>query len=82
MTEPSRYLDSDDDADVRPGGEPDAGLPRWVKISGIVAIIVVLLLAVMLLVGGGEHGPSRHSQSGAAVGPASSLSVTGSVVPL
>jgi len=39
-----------------------SGPPRWVKVSGIIALVLVLLVVVMLLVGGGpgEHGPGRH----------------------
>lgn len=36
------------------------GVPRWVKVVGIVAAVVVVLIVAMLLVGGGEHGPGRH----------------------
>lgn len=35
----------------------DEGIPRWVKVSGIVAVVVVVLLGIMLLSG---HGPGRH----------------------
>ena len=46
-----------DGHDVR-GTAP--GIPRWVKISGlVVAALIVLLVAVMLLAGG-DHGPGRH----------------------
>lgn len=38
------------------------GLPRWVKISGIVIIALVILFAIMHLSGG--HGPSSHMSSG------------------
>ena len=83
MTDPSRYLDSGDETAVGPSRESDAGLPRWVKVSGIIAIIVVLLLAVILLTGGGgEHGPSRHAQSGDARAAASFSSATGHGVQL
>ena len=34
------------------------GIPRWVKVFGIVAAALVLLFVVLLLTGG--HGPSRH----------------------
>lgn len=37
-------------------GEP-TGMPRWVKVFGIVAAVVVVLIVVMLLTG---HGPGRH----------------------
>jgi hypothetical protein len=37
-------------------------MPRWVKVSLIVAAVLVVLVVVMLLLGGGpgEHGPRRH----------------------
>jgi hypothetical protein len=35
----------------------DEPTPRWVKISGIIAVVVVLLVGAMLLTG---HGPGRH----------------------
>jgi len=38
--------------------------PRWVKVSGILALIVVALLVVMLIAGGGQHGPGRHALGG------------------
>jgi len=55
MTDPSRSPDT--------GVGPDRGegMPRWVKVSGIIVIILVLLVGVMLLIGGGGHGPGRHT---------------------
>ena len=41
------------------------GTPRWVKVSGIIALVLVLLVVVVMLISGG-HGPARHI-------PASSL---------
>lgn len=41
--------------------EPATGLPRWVKVLAIVAVIAVALLVVMLLAG---HGPGRHLNHG------------------
>jgi hypothetical protein len=35
-------------------------MPRWVKISGIVAAVVIVLLLAVMLLGGGQHGPGRH----------------------
>jgi len=77
MTDPSRYPKSGDDAAVEPAGDSGDGVPRWVKVSAIVALIVVLMVTVMLLlnVGGGEHGPSRHSQVAYGAGPASSSAI-------
>jgi hypothetical protein len=44
--------------------EPDRpSTPRWVKVSGIVAIILVLLAVIMMFIGGGKHGPGRHIPS-------------------
>jgi hypothetical protein len=72
MADPPRKPDSKGDCDVEPDRESTTGIPRWVWLSGIVAIIVVLLVAVLLLTGvGGEHGPSRHTSSGAHTPPAS-----------
>ena len=34
----------------------DTGTPRWVKVSGLVAIVVVLLIVVLHLLGGGLGG--------------------------
>jgi hypothetical protein len=40
--------------------DPHGGLPRWAKISGIVAAVVTVLLVAAMLLGGGQHGPARH----------------------
>ena len=37
------------------------GLPRWVKVFGIIALVLVLLFAMLVFSGiGGSHGPGRH----------------------
>ena len=46
---------------------PTAGPPRWVKVSGIIALALVLLLLILLLAGG-NHGPGRHRSSPALAG--------------
>jgi hypothetical protein len=51
---------------------PSAGPPRWVKISGIIALALVLLLLVVLLAGG-NHGPGRHQSSRGHGGPLPSV---------
>ena len=44
-----------------PDTEPHA-TPRWVKVSGIIALVVILLVVILLVTGGpGGHGPSRHT---------------------
>jgi hypothetical protein len=41
--------------------ESPPGVPRWVKISGLVTLIVAAVLVVVMLVVGGEHGPGLHT---------------------
>lgn len=45
---------------------PYPGIPRWVKVSGIIVIVVALLVIVLLILGGGPggHGPRLHSGGG------------------
>jgi hypothetical protein len=43
--------------------DPDSypGMPRWVKISGIILGVIVLLAVIFIVIGiGGPHGPGRH----------------------
>ena len=58
MPEPTPF----GDPDSPPERPPAAGMPRWVKVSAIVAAVVVVLVVVLLLFGGGPgaHGPNRH----------------------
>lgn len=53
--------------DAGPGvsGRPP-GVPRWVKVSGIVVAILLLILIVAMFAGG-DHGPGRH-QVGTSIG--------------
>ncbi len=72
MADPSRSPDTSVAAAV---AEPDRGsttsaprypgTPRWVKVSGIVVLVLVLLVVIVMVVGGGQHGPMRHTPSGA-----------------
>jgi len=49
------YRDPSDDTGVGPG------IPRWVKVFGIIVIVLVLLGGIIMFTGvGGEHGPGRH----------------------
>jgi hypothetical protein len=44
------------------------GVPRWVKMSAIIAIVSIILITVMMLSGiGGPHGPGRHLRPMASV---------------
>lgn len=62
MPDSPPYPDAGDDSGVGLDRGPTTGMPRWVKVSAIVAVVLVVLVVVMLLVGGGpgNHGPNRH----------------------
>jgi hypothetical protein len=73
MADPPRARDPSKDADMAAERGSPPGMPRWVKVSGIIVAVLVLLLIVVLLVSGG-HGPRRHLSGGAADhGPRSSV---------
>jgi hypothetical protein len=80
MTDRPRSPDTGDDSGRVYDRESTTGIPRWVKVVGIIAVVVVLLVVVMLLVGGGDHGPRRHG-SGGFGGQAPPSSVTAVHVP-
>jgi hypothetical protein len=72
----------DPDTWGRRGAGPDdasrTGMPRWVKVFGIILAVVVLLLVAVLLLGGGplgDHGPGRHTRAGDASEQAPPLAV-------
>ena len=47
--------------DETPGGGPEPGIPRWVKVIGwVVAALVVLVIILQLTGLAGDHGPGRH----------------------
>jgi len=40
---------------------PYPGMPRWVKISGIILGVMIVLAVILMATGiGGPHGPGRH----------------------
>lgn len=39
------------------------GLPRWLKVSGLVVVVLVALVLVVMLITGGDHGPGRHASA-------------------
>jgi uncharacterized cupredoxin-like copper-binding protein len=65
MADPPRSPDT--------GADPDRGegMPRWVKVFGIIIIVLGLLAVVVLLIGGGRHGPGRHLGAGGDTAPSS-----------
>ncbi len=48
-------------AGLRPDHESTTGIPRWMRILGIIALIVVLLVVIVILTGGGLDGPGGHT---------------------
>jgi len=60
MTDPAHDPDTSDDDGTQYDYESNTGIPRWVKVAGIVLAVLALLVIVVLLVGGGDHGPRRH----------------------
>jgi len=50
-------------------------MPRWVKISGIIAAVLVLLVVIVLLISGG-HRPRPHASSAGLGGQAPRSGVT------
>jgi len=41
------------------------GMPRWVKLTGIVVGVLVLIFLVLQVTGlAGQHGPGRHLSDG------------------
>lgn len=60
--------DTGDDTDVKPTADRPPSTPRWVKVSGIIAIVLILLFVILKLTSvGGGHGPSRHIPSSSGI---------------
>lgn len=54
--------------DQRSTTDTPPGLPRWVKLSGIIALVLVVIVLITMFTLGGNHGPGRHLPSGGAGG--------------
>ncbi|MEV6600053.1 hypothetical protein AB0M36_24845 [Actinoplanes sp. NPDC051346] len=53
------------------GGEP--GVPRWVKVIGVVVATLIALVVLAQVTGlAGDHGPGRHLGGLGAVAPGGS----------
>jgi hypothetical protein len=59
MPDSPPYPDAGDATGLAQDRGAPSGMPRWVKVSAVVAAVLVALVVVMLLVGG-DHGPGRH----------------------
>lgn len=63
----SKLPNSNSDNGVRPTEDRPPSTPRWVKVSGIIAIVLVLLVVIMMFFSGGKHGPMRHMSSSSGI---------------
>lgn len=64
------------EAAARPDGEQPPAMPRWVRLSLIVAGVLLLVLVALKLTGaGGQHGPGRHQGAGQQPGYVAVVSV-------
>lgn len=63
MAERHRDEDSVDATGPMAPGGPAVGMPRWVKVSLIVAIVLALAFIITTLAGI-RHGPSIHTPPG------------------
>lgn len=58
-------VDPPSDSGPGPGNRSvPPGMPRWVKIFGLIALLVIAVLILVMLLVGGEHGPGLHAPSG------------------
>lgn len=55
------------------------GLPRWVKVWGVIVAVLVVVAIAVLLFSGGEHGPGRHGAVGAVTPEATRLAPSAGV---
>ena len=53
-------MEERNDTQPSPPAAPENGMPRWVKVSLIIALALVALFGIAKLVGSGNHGPGRH----------------------
>jgi len=51
------------------------GVPRWVKVCGVI-VAIILLLFVVGMIAGGKHGPGMHTRSAPATLDMSNVSAS------
>jgi hypothetical protein len=76
MADPPRGPDTGEDAGVAADHRSPPGMPRWVKVSGVIVAVLVLLVVIVLLISGGGHRPRRHASSAGLGGQAPLSGVT------
>jgi hypothetical protein len=62
MADPTRPPNSEDITGAGRDRGSASGMPRWVKLLGVIAAVVVALAITLMLSGG--HGPGRHMHGG------------------
>lgn len=72
---PNPTPDRPDNTSPETDGSSPPGIPRWLKMSGIIVLVVILLVVIIQLVVGGQHGPGLHTSSGAD-GDSTTISLT------
>jgi hypothetical protein len=61
MTDPTTDREASHDAGTHSRATATVGMPRWVKISLIVAgVLIAVLVALKFAHVGPQHGPERH----------------------
>ncbi|MGH3442331.1 MAG: hypothetical protein ACRDUY_09885 [Nitriliruptorales bacterium] len=60
MADPTRP-DAEGEPPTSDDAGPPSGMPRWLKVLGLVVGIGILLLVVTMMNAGGQHGPGRHA---------------------
>jgi hypothetical protein len=53
------YPATDDDTGVGPDRGSPPGMPRWLKVSGIIVGLVILLVVGISFMASVDHGPER-----------------------
>jgi hypothetical protein len=68
MSDPRPYADTD----IPPDQDSTAGIPRWVKASGIVVLVLAVLFVILQLTGAGpgDHNPGDRGNHGLGDEPA------------
>ena len=60
MTNQSAHPEAGDDNGIAPDGGSTTGMPRWVKVFGLIVLALIALFIILNLVG--DHGPGRHGR--------------------
>jgi hypothetical protein len=58
MTDHSSYPDTDDDTGVGPD-RIAPGMPRWLRVSGIIVGLIIVLVVGISFIAGAGHGPEQ-----------------------